>query len=236
MKLSEAKGRLKKVPVVGPASAAMAREVRKRVFPGSASYWEGRYAAGGTSGGGSYGPLAQFKADTLNAFVQEQGIRSVIEFGCGDGSQLALASYPSYIGLDVAPTAIHMCQQKFSSDQTKSFFLYRSDCFTDNSGVFSADLSLSLDVIYHLIEDDVFEQHLAHLFGASRRFVGIYSSDAPSQHEGAHERHRNYSGYVSQTYREWRPVQKVPNPHPYRGDAASGSLASFEFYERRPRS
>jgi len=236
MKLSEAKSTLKRMPVLGPASVAVVRPVRKRAFPGSATYWEERYAGGQTLGAGSCGALAQFKADTLNSFVRTHQVQSVIELGCGDGSQLALATYPSYIGLDVAPTAIHIGQAKFAADGTKSFFLYRPDCFTDRTGVFFANLSLSLDVLYHLIEDEVFELYLAHLFGASRRFVGIYSSDAPCADGGAHESHRSFSGFVARTYPDWFPIEEVANPHPYEGDGTTGSLAHFVFYERRPAS
>ena len=53
---------------------------------------------GGDSGTGSHAQLAAFKAEVLNAFVAQLGIRSAIEFGCGDGSQLALASRISYVG------------------------------------------------------------------------------------------------------------------------------------------
>ena len=58
-----------------------------------------------------------------------------------------------------------------------SFFLYDGACFTDRAGVFTADLALSLDVIYHLTEDTVFEAYMRHLFAAGSRFVIIYATD-----------------------------------------------------------
>jgi len=121
MKLTEARSTLKRMPVLGPASVAVVRPVRKRAFPGSATYWEERYAAGQTSGAGSCGPLAQFKA-------------------------------------------------------------------------------------------------------------------APCADDGAHERHRSFSGFVARTYPDWLPIEEVANPHPYEGDGTTGSLAHFVFYERRPAS
>src|SRR5438874_1182973 len=122
-------------------------------FPGSASYWEQRYRSGGDSGAGSYGRLADFKAEILNRFVASHGVESVIEFGCGDGNQLSLARYPNYIGLDVSASAIQMCKKRFVEDSSKSFFLYHPDCFVDRQGIFASDLSMSIDVIYHLVED-----------------------------------------------------------------------------------
>lgn len=48
-------------------------------------YWEQTYQAGETSGRGSYGVLAEFKAEVVNGLIQRENIASIIEFGCGDG-------------------------------------------------------------------------------------------------------------------------------------------------------
>ncbi|MGZ4333195.1 MAG: hypothetical protein ACXVRJ_02835, partial [Gaiellaceae bacterium] len=85
-------------------------------FRDSASYWERRYRSGGDSGQGSYGPHADHKAAFLNGFVADRGIGSVIEFGCGDGNQLSLARYPTYLGLDVSQTAVRSCIRRFAGD------------------------------------------------------------------------------------------------------------------------
>src|SRR5258706_45661 len=90
-------------------------------FRGSGRYWESRYVSGGTSGAGSYGVQAEYKASFLNSFVADNNVRTVVEFGCGDGNQLRLAAYPSYLGLDVSSKAVHMCIEAFRSDQSKSF-------------------------------------------------------------------------------------------------------------------
>lgn len=132
--------------------------LRHRIlFRSSAAYWERRYTHGGTSGVGSYGDLAKSKATFLNDFVRGHGIKSVVEFGCGDGNQLSLADYPSYVGLDVSRSAVESCVRRFVDDPTKSFYLYDGDCFADNAQLFTADLALSLDVVYHLTDDKTFE-------------------------------------------------------------------------------
>lgn len=46
-----------------------------------------------------------------------------------------------------------------------------------------ADLSLSLDVIYHLVEDEVFETYINTLFKSARRYVIIYSSNSDDNEE-----------------------------------------------------
>jgi|SRR5208282_2162844 len=114
----------------------IASAFRKGGFPGSAAYWDGRYRAGGTSGDGSYGRLAAFKAEIINEFVRRHNIGSVIEFGCGDGSQLSLMHYPKYVGLDVSAEAVRMCASRFAKDESKSFFLYAGDAFYASSGMF----------------------------------------------------------------------------------------------------
>jgi cyclopropane fatty-acyl-phospholipid synthase-like methyltransferase len=94
-----------------------------RRFKSSAAYWEKRYIGGGNSGASSYGRLAIAKANILNQLVEVQEIESVLELGCGDGSLLALAKYPSYAGVDVSMTAIETCRKRFSGDSSKRFSL-----------------------------------------------------------------------------------------------------------------
>ena len=95
-------------------------KLKQVLFPGSAEYWEKRYASGGSSGKGSYGRLSEFKAEVINNFVSKHGVESVIEFGCGDGNQLKLAKYPAYVGLDVSEKAVALCKEKFNNDISKS--------------------------------------------------------------------------------------------------------------------
>jgi SAM-dependent methyltransferase len=222
------------LPWLGPAALGVLRAVRRRTFPGSRDYWEARYARGGTSGPGSQGELAAFKAEVLNAFVREQGVASVIEFGCGDGQQLALADYPAYLGLDVSPTAIRLCRERFRGDARKRFALYDPERHEPGDPAWQADLALSLDVIFHLTEERAFQLYLQHLFAAARRFVVIYSSDAEDTPPGepAHVRNRRFSAWVEARQPGWRLLRRLPNRYPYRGDAAAGSVSDFFFYGR----
>ena len=143
----------------------------KRRFDGSADYWQRRYARGGGSGAGSHGRLAVFKAEVLNGFVAEHDIDGVIEFGCGDGSQLRLAAYPRYLGFGLSEDALARCRAAFAADPR---FAFRA--LADDRGE-GAALALSLDVIYHLVEDGVYEAYMARLFQGGERFVAIYSSN-----------------------------------------------------------
>jgi SAM-dependent methyltransferase len=92
-------------------------------------YWEDNYASGGNSGLGSYGVLALFKAEVINEYIKEQQVKSVIEFGCGDGNQLLFMKYADYLGLDISPTSVQMCARMFGKDLSKSFLLYHPKSF-----------------------------------------------------------------------------------------------------------
>ncbi len=210
------------------------KAIKRQRFPGSANYWEDRYSKAGNSGGGSYNRLAEFKAEILNSFVKDNNIKSVIEFGCGDGNQLALAHYPPYIGFDVSKTAIKLCMSKFKTDPTKSFFLYDSLAFCDNNNLFKADLSLSLDVIYHLVEDDIFEAYMTHLFNSSKRFVIIYSSNF-QKGQTYHEKDRDFTTWVDKNKNDWRLLKKIDNKYKAPkgvSDPENKSKADFYIYEK----
>ena len=232
-------GKLKKVvdkiPLVGLLARSVVALLRRAFFSGSQDYWESRYAKGGTSGAGSYGKLAEFKAEVLNSFVKDNGICSVIEFGCGDGNQIALADYPAYVGLDVSKTAIEMCKERFGDDKTKRFFLYDADCSVDTHSVFKAELALSLDVIYHLVEDRIFELYMRDLFSAAEKFVIIYSSDSDENPplQAPHIKHRRFSEWVKANLPDWKLLRRIENKYPFMEiDSRTGICADFFIYEK----
>jgi SAM-dependent methyltransferase len=211
-------------PIPGTRRVALLRQ--RLGFAGSARYWESNYARGGTSGGGSYGALAHGKADFLNTFVRDRGVQSVTEFGCGDGHQLSLASYPRYTGLDVSPAAILLCKRRFGDDPTKSFFRYDGECFVDRGGFFSADLAISLDVVYHLVEDMVFETYMEHLFAAAGQYVVVYSTNEEHSGTAPHVRHRHFTPWVRARCPHWQLTEVTPGPN------SAPGRADFFVYER----
>lgn len=225
---------VERVPLVGDALVDLywrfiGSQKRPKSFSGSTSYWERRYAAGGRSGAGSYNQLATFKADVLNRFVKDNDIQSVIEFGCGDGNQLALSDYPRYLGFDVSETAISICRRRFANDSSKEFILVKD--YADQK----ADLSLSLDVIYHLIEDGLFEAYMLRLFESSNRFVAVYSSNSDDLGDTApHVRHRNFTRWIDTNLKDWVLDRYIPNDYPYKGDFNTGTFADFYIYRRSP--
>lgn len=196
-------------------------------FHGSTDYWKRRYMSGENSGAGSYAKFAEFKAEIINSFVKENNVKSIIEYGCGDGNQLRLSEYPAYTGFDVSQDAINICMNIFSEDVTKDFKLM------DDYDGRKAELCLSLDVIYHLIEDEVFVIYMDRLFDSSTRFVIIYSSNTDKQAklQKPHVKHRKFTKWVEQEKNEWNLIRHIPNKYPYSGNDVKGSFADFFIFE-----
>jgi hypothetical protein len=221
------KERIKATPVVGAMAKKVLKIQRDIRFPGSADYWERRYSAGGNSGEGSYGPWAEYKANVLNEYVESHDVHSVIEWGCGDGNQLGLSRYAQYVGLDVSETAIRRCIAVFGQDATKSFFAYRGDAFLDNTGIFRADMAMSLDVVYHLVEDSAYHQYMSGLFASADRFVVVYSTNEDRPQLGPHVRHREFLPWVAHHAPEWALTERLERPG--KSDPAE---TDFYFFER----
>ena len=178
----------------------------------SCEYWENRYAKKSDSGSGSYGRLAEFKAETVNNLISEFSIKSLIDFGCGDGNQMSLLKVDNYVGVDASKTVIARHREKFASDMSKSFFhLSQRELYTGTK----YDASLSQDVIFHLLERDVFEKYMDDLFNASSRIVIIYSSNHESYTPWPEFRHRNFTHYVGIAHPQFKLLRYIPNKYPY---------------------
>jgi hypothetical protein len=220
-----------RVPLLGPFITRVIKERdRKRKFPGqttSADFWEQIYDAGGTSGSGSTGRLAAFKAEVINNFVAQHEISSVVEFGCGDSSQLALMRYPQYLGVDVSQTAVTICRNAFHDDTTKAFQLVLPTGAVDLP---KADLAISLDVVYHLIEDEIFSCYMERLFAHALRFVIIYSSNTEDDVAWPEVRHRVFTDWTAENVPDWDLMDRIPNRYPRTRVAPRGDNSWSDFY------
>ena len=231
--------------------ARVRKIIAPRAFVTSGQYWEERYADGGHSGAGSYGRLAAFKADIINRVIRDNAYSSVIEFGCGDGAQQALFLPTNYIGVDISRTAVEACSRKYalspetSASAGHSVQFITLDDFETNTPVHHPakeeartaqntnlnDLALSLDVIYHLVEDDVFDAYMTRLFDHAGECVVIYASDEDKTTPNDHVRHRRFTDWVLTKRPDWRKIEHVPNPYPYDPKDKNSSFADFHIYK-----
>lgn len=209
------------------------RKIDQSFHPWSFNYWDNRYRGGGNSGAGSYGRLALFKNKIIECFCQQYGIIDLLEFGSGDGNQASLLPAGlRYTGLDVSQHAIGICKEKFRNDPNKTFLRFTGKRGFCQKHRLSASVTLSLDVIYHLIEDETFENYMQELFAASDRFVIIYSSDKENMEETKHVRHRKFTDYVAAHFPDFHLIQFIENEFSPDKHLGEESFANFFIYEK----
>jgi protein O-GlcNAc transferase len=188
----------------------------------SSLYWEDRYKSGDNSGVGSYNKFAEHKGDIINSFIIENNVDTIIDLGCGDGNQLRYFNFKHYIGYDISPTAIATCQELFKDDKSKEFKVLRGNP-TDK-----ATMVLSLDVLYHLVEDDVYIDYLDKLFNCSLKYVVIYANDQ-NAYRSPHIRFRKFTDFIEDKYRGWTLIKVVKNKH----KCIKQSPSDFYFFEKK---
>lgn len=180
-------------------------------------YWEKRYLGGGNSGAGSYGELAKYKANFLNSFVRNNRIKTIIEFGCGDGNQLSYSEYPRYLGLDISQKSIDLCRHRFQNDESKSFIHYDPKYFFNN-GFINSELVICIDVLYHIINNEEFFKTLEDIFSCSVNFIILYTT-LNEEKSAIHIKHRETLTFLENHYGAYsflvydNPYKKLTSAH-----------------------
>lgn len=199
----------------------------------SNAFWEYHYQNGGTSGCGSQGQLAEWKAEILNNFVEEYGIRSIIELGCGDGAQLSLYKFYEYVGLDVSPLAVDMCRKKFASDRSKTFGNYRCDG-TDELPM--ADMTLSVDVLAHITDREMLYNYLIDMFSHAGNWVVFYAWDheiGTGEYFPEFYQPMKFTDIIADMFSEWILYDVMKNKYPAtKPEDETGSHSDFYIYRR----
>ncbi len=205
-----------------------------------AGYWDRRYREGRTSGAGSEGNEGAYKAQYLTDFTHQHNITSVIDWGCGDGQVLELVRFPEgvkYVGVDVSSTIVERMQEKFVSPYT--FFtaaeylesidqlgrwMQANTPHTINGHPLQFTLALSMDVLFHLPNDEDYHEYLNCLFGSASRFVIIYSTNYAGGRTARHVYRREFTPDIAEQFPEWK-LTAVESP-------LREGLASFFVYEK----
>lgn len=184
------------------------------------NYWDNRYIGGGNSGIGSYGEFAQHKADVVNNYIKKYNINSISDFGCGDGNQISMLSgFGTYCGFDVSTYIINECKKRFNHVSSMKFINNIND-------MPEADLCLSLDVLYHIIDIKDFEDQLNLLFTKANKFVLIYSSNQDVNSLNApHVCHRKFTVWIENFYDNFELVETISNE--------LETSAKFYLYQRK---
>jgi len=126
------------------------------------NYWENRYKSGGNSGSSAYGEYAVYKASIVNSYVNELNIKTISDYGCGDGNQISLLSgFELYHGYDISDFIINKNIIKFKNINNMFFYKNIND-------LPESDLNISLDVLYHIVNMSDFIIYLTKLFNKSK--------------------------------------------------------------------
>jgi len=187
-------------------------------------FWNDRYKDGGDSGLGSYGVLADFKAEVINEFIKNNFIESTIEFGCGDGNQVSLIDYSFYTGLDVSEAAIALCIKKFEHDANKNFFVFNPADYKRLEPC-ESDLVVCLDVLYHILDENDFVNTLDAIFKSSKKFIILYTMlNEPSNQVAGHIKYRDIRTYTDK-YTHFEVFNIIDQKHP---DLSSAAFIIFK--------
>lgn len=183
------------------------------------NFWENRYKAGGNSGSGSYGDYATHKADVINDYIEKFGIKTISDFGCGDGNQISLLKgFESYSGYDISEFIVKSCREKFSG-QPMAFF-------TDIKHMPEAELTMSLDVLYHIVDENDYKVYLDQLFSKSKKYVLIFSTNYEGNKVVAdYIFHRKFTDWVEKNYTDFKLADVIGN--------YLQTSAQFFLYERK---
>jgi hypothetical protein len=182
-----------------------------------AGYWNRRYREGRTSGAGSEGEEGAYKARYVSEFIRDHNVTSVIDWGCGDGQVLELIDLHGalYHGVDCAPTIVERMRRKFPQHSFS----------TDEGTQPTAELAISMDVLFHLPSDDDYSAYLRNLFGRSRRFVVIYATNYAGGRTARHVFRREFTPDIAERFPDWE-LTTVETP-------LREGLASFFVYEKK---
>jgi len=202
----------------------------------SNKYWEDRYKNNETSGDGSYGNLAIFKGKIINSFIKEHNIKSILDLGCGDGNQLKHINTANinYIGVDPSTTIINKLKEIYKNDKNKNFIQLEM-VMQNHYKLYNVktELTLSCDVLFHLINLDIWEQHINNLFNISAKYVIIYAYDF-NQDWNNHCKSRRFTDFIREKYSNWQLIKVIKNEYPlFEGcDDQNASMSDFYFYEK----
>jgi SAM-dependent methyltransferase len=188
-----------------------------------AGYWDRRYREGRTSGAGSEGDEGSYKAKYVSDFICDHGIKSVIDWGCGDGQVLDLVDLrgADYMGIDVSPTILKRLRKMYGD---RYVFTTPEDA-TIPGGEWYADLALSMDVLFHLPDDVDYFGYIDNLFGSAARFVVIYATNYAGGRTARHVFRREFTPDIAERFPDWE-LTTVETP-------LREGLASFFVYEKK---
>lgn len=176
------------------------RLIAKWRFRSAEHYWENRYARGGNSGPGSRGAELRHKLAFVQKFITDNRVKSVFDYGSGDGEFASKLVVPTYYGYEPSPSARQMF---FDRDLPRSYMT--------GTWLYLAELGLSLDVIFHVVDADDYVEYLENLFRTSLKWIIIYGFESSEEELWPHIKPRPFTRFIANRFPEWVLISKIPS-------------------------
>jgi len=155
-------------------------------------FWENRYKKGGHSGSERKGIPRWWKWKQIKKYTDAN---DVIDVGCGDLDFWKGRNVEKYIGIDVSPSLI---KQNMKKRPNWKFMLGGGEITHDIS---SQDV-FCMEMLYHIMDDDVYVQILKNLTKYSKRYIFILNwtrnpIERLERHKGHHyQKYRAFDKYI----------------------------------------
>ena len=208
--------------------------MKRKLIYGSQEYWNERYnnfqekEFKHASGNGKLPFRRNFKAKELNTLIQKYNIKSVMDFGCGDGEILSKLEVTAYYGIEINENLVETLRMRFPQKEKYYFSTNHA-----NDWPTSIDAAVSVDVIFHLLEDNLFEKYMEDLFKPAPKYVIIKSSNRDELGVGrnAHIKHRKFVAYISTKFPEYELIHQT-EPRRKRFHLSISDLDSFFVFHK----
>nr|WP_186363469.1 glycosyltransferase [Rhizobium sp. ACO-34A] len=170
------------------------------------------------TGDNSNDPLTRYKGLVVNLFAQQKNLRSFVELGSGDGSHLPYFDFEQYTGFDVSQAAVARTKAMYAANPNFRFIWSGEPELDWEVHEQEYECALSLDILQHLTDDEIFTDYMDRLFSLSSRYVIIYAPnfDAPGGDGALHARHRKFVDFVEQRYPQWTLLKYLENPFKFK--------------------
>jgi len=172
----------------------------------SDKYRDERYKEWGNSWEWSYWENAIYKANFINEFVKSHSIQSAVEIWCWDWANLWLYRIQWYTWYDVSKKAIEMCDEMYKDDTTKEFYVNN-----ENTELHQAELSLWIDMIYHIFPRAKREKMIDKIIEAWNKYVIFYTViNCQPRVEGSCMNDYNFIEYIESKWRKYTIEESTP--------------------------
>lgn len=87
-------------------------------------------------------------------------------------------------------------------------------------------------MIYHLVENKIFQKYLRYVFHSSSKYVIIYASNFEQKQSGD-VKHRKFTNWIENNIKNFKLINKILNKYPYeKSNPNNTSLADFFIYQK----